>query len=58
MQNETLELFINDINDIREYINYIELVDNIKDTNLTESNAYITELKSHLDKFGVSKKIF
>ncbi len=30
MQKETLELFIQDINDIREYIKYIEIVNNIE----------------------------
>lgn len=58
MQNETLDLFIEDINGIREYIKYINLVNNIEISNLASSDTSLVELREHLRNFGVSKKIF
>ncbi|MDR0237116.1 MAE_28990/MAE_18760 family HEPN-like nuclease [Acinetobacter sp.] len=58
MQKETLELFIQDINDIREYIKYIEIVNNIEGITTSLSNTPLLQLKDHLRSFGVSKKIF
>ena len=58
MQSETLNLFVDDINDIREYIKYIKLVNNIEVSTLVSSDNELVELRDHLRNFGVSKKIF
>lgn len=58
MQNETLDLFTKDINDIREYMKYVNLVNNIEISTSDLSNIALVELRDHLHSFGVSKKIF
>lgn len=58
MQKETLELFIKDVNDIREYIKYIELVNNIEGITKPSSDTPLIQLRDHLRSIVVSKKIF
>lgn len=58
MQQETLQAFIKDISDIREYIKYIELVNNIEGITTASSDPPLIQLSDHLRSFGVSKKIF
>ncbi|HCN41486.1 MAG TPA: hypothetical protein DIS95_03600 [Proteus vulgaris] len=58
MQEETLNKFVKDINDIREYMKYIELVNNIEGITKPSSDAPLVQLKEHLKKFGVAKKVF
>ena len=58
MNDETLKQFVKDISAIREYINFINLVNKIEiDTPATDDNLLV-DLRDHLQKFGVSKKIF
>lgn len=58
MQENTLELFIQDINGIREYINYINLVNKVESSTPVPSDNALIELKEHLHSFGVYKRIF
>lgn len=58
MQQETLQLFIKDINDIREYIKYIQLVNNIEGFTTPVSETPLIQLSEHLSSFRVSKKVF
>ena len=58
MLTDTLDLFTKDIKDIREYMKYIELVNNIESSTPTASDIALIELKDHLKTFKVAKKIF
>lgn len=58
MQNQSLDLFIEDINDVREYMKYIDLVNNIEISTVDSSDTALINLRDHLHSFGVSKKIF
>ncbi len=58
MQDEILDLFTKDINNIREYMKYIDLVNNVEISTLDSSNTALVELRDHLHSFGLSKKIF
>lgn len=57
MQKESLESFIKEINDIREYIDYVQLVNEISTCKEYEDGPAL-KLKNHLVNFGVSKKVF
>jgi len=58
MQSETLEIFIRDINSIRDYIKYINLVNNIQVDSRESDNKVLVDFSNHLYSFGVSKKLF
>lgn len=58
MQNDTLKQFVEDINAIREYIKYINLVNNIEVSTAVSDDTALVEFRDHLRSFGVSKKIF
>lgn len=58
MNNGSLKLFIDDINDIREYIKHINLVNNIEISNRASNDEAINKFKEHLHSFRVSKKTF
>lgn len=58
MNTETLDLFIKDVNDIREYIKYINLVNDIERSTFTLNDTVLTGFRNHLRGFGVSKKVF
>lgn len=58
MQDSTLKLFVNDINDIREYMKYIDLANNIEISNRISDNESLVKFREHLHNFGVSKKLF
>jgi len=58
MQDSILKLFIDDINDIREYIKYIDLVNDIEISNRISDDESLVKFREHLHSFGVSKKLF
>lgn len=58
MQSETLKLFVDDVNDIREYIKYINLINKLEIAIPAIDDDLLIDLKEHLQRFGFSKKIF
>jgi hypothetical protein len=58
MNNGSLKPFIDDINDVREYIKYISLVNNIEISSRDSDDEAISEFREHLHSFRVSKKTF
>lgn len=58
MLDETLEQFIKDVDRIREYIKYINLVNKVETNTLASSDIALVDLRDHLHSFGLSKKIF
>lgn len=58
MQDSTLQSFIDDVNDIREYMKYIELVNNIEISNRISNDEALVKFREHLSNFRVSKKLF
>lgn len=58
MRDSTLQLFVDDLNDIREYMRYIDLVNGIEINNRVSEDAAIIDFRQHLHSFGVSKKLF
>ena len=58
MNNEILKPFIKDISAIREYINFINLVNKIEIDTPAVDDDLLIGLRDHLQRFGVSKKIF
>lgn len=58
MQSETLKQFENDVDRIREYINYINLVNKIGISAPVSNDTALIELREHLHSFGVDKRIF
>lgn len=58
MNAEILKPFIKDISAIREYINFINLVNKIEMATPAGDDDLLADLRGHLQTFGVSKKIF
>lgn len=58
MNNGSLKPFIDDINDIREYIKHVNLVNNIAISNRASDDEAIIDFREHLRSFRVSKKTF
>jgi len=58
MENISLENFLKDINNIREYIKHIELINNIGETYDTSTELIIKPFIEHLHGFRTEKKLF
>jgi len=58
MQDNSIEIFIDDINNIRMYIKYIELVNKIEINNRVSDDELLIKFREHLHTYGVSKKLF
>lgn len=58
MQGETLKAFVDDVNNIRDYIKYIHLINKVEIAIPAIDDDLLIDVREHLQKFGVSKKIF
>lgn len=58
MEKGTLNSFTSDINDIREYIKHINIVNDVEIAHRTSTDEAIIKLRDHLHSFGFSKKLF
>lgn len=58
MQKTTLDNFLKDINNIREYTKHIELVNSIVVNNKHFTSASLISFNKHLNTFNTEKKIF
>lgn len=58
MQSRSLEMFIEDIESIREYIKNICLANEVGKSNFVSSDDSVVNFRNHLHEFGVAKKLF
>ena len=58
MREDTLKSFKNDINNIKEYIKHIDLINQIGISCRDLNETSLAEFNQHLNVFGVSKKLF
>ncbi|MBN4082510.1 hypothetical protein JYT13_01740, partial [Mariprofundus ferrooxydans] len=58
MQDRSLDMFIEDIDDIREYIKNVCLANDVGKSNCISSDDSAIKFRNHLHKFGVAKKLF
>lgn len=58
MNDSSLEKFVEDINNVRNYIEHIQLINSIAISSRTSTDASVIEYGDHLRTFGVAKKLF
>ena len=58
MQETSLENFRNDIDNVKEYIKHIDLINGIEKNNRDSDKKSIKSFNEHLHRFGKTKKFF